>query len=433
MEGLSDRPWRWQWLLAALFLLAFTSGLIGFLRKGTSELPVYTRAAGRMQRGDPIYVSTESKPFTYPPFFAIPFLPFLWIPQSTHRVVWYLLNVAALIAVLFLLFRALKPHLAVAGGARAPPLWLYFLLVLLLAGRHLTAVFENQSHDLLILLAVMLAVDRSARRRDAAAGLWAGVGAACKATPFLFAPVFLWQRRPLAGTVVLLAAVGLTVLPDLLWPQCDGRPWAVSWYDTFVGKLELGGAPEAAGAWSRWNILNQNLAGTIYRLSTPVPHPGSHRFDVSVWNPDRGVLTWLLRAAQAAVLLLTAWITRPARSKELTEEELAFRRLAEGGVVLCAMVLLSPMSSKSHFCVLVVPLAVCLADFLYRERDPLLGLLLLIVFAAGTLTAKGIVGRSLGNELLARGSVTLCALASLLAAGRVLLQRRRTGSRTSLP
>ena len=79
------------------------------------------------------------------------------------------------------------------------------------------------------------------------------------------------------------------------------------------------------------------------------------------------------------------------------------------------------MSSKSHFCVLLLPLAFCVRHFLDRGRDPILGALLLASLCLGTLTVKGIGwGREIGNVFLAYGSVTWTAFAVLLATAHVL-------------
>jgi hypothetical protein len=86
------------------------------------------------------------------------------------------------------------------------------------------------------------------------------------------------------------------------------------------------------------------------------------------------------------------------------------------------MVLLSPMSSKSHFCVLLVPVAFCVAELLYRRRSVVVALLLGFVFVTGTLTTRELVGRDLGRELLARGSVTWSAFALLVATCVLLLR-----------
>jgi MFS family permease len=99
---------------------------------------------------------------------------------------------------------------------------------------------------------------------------------------------------------------------------------------------------------------------------------------------------------------------------------------------LTAMALLSPTSIKQHFCVLLVPIAFCLADFLYRRRDLLVGTALILAFVFRTLTAKAVLPKALADRALAGGSVTWCALALYAATGRVLVQRARLAREASL-
>lgn len=416
---------RQRWWIAVLVAAVFTAGLIGSLKKGTSELPVYVLAGKRMLAGEPIYRPTEPKPFTYPPFFAVPFIPLGFLAsEAMQRAIWYLINVAVLAWIVVTLDRAFTRFRTAPNGQRAPPTWLFWCLLAVLAGRHVTSVFENQSHDLLILACVVLASGAGLAIAEPRAGAWAGIGAACKATPALFGPVFVWQRRFRAAVAVAIVAVAVTLLPDLLFPAKHGS-WVGQWYDSFLSKITPGQTASAAGAWAPWNKLNQNLAGSIYRLSTPVENSGRHLFDVSLWNPDRQSLAWLTVGAQLLVLAVLCWVTRPSLTSRLDAEELRLRRLGEGGAIASAMVLLSPMSSKSHFCVLLLPLAVCLVDVLYRDRDRIVIALLGVVFLTGTLTSKGILGNRLGDQVLARGSVTLCAIVTLAAVSRVLLSRAR--------
>lgn len=408
---------------AGLFVLAVIAGLVRANKKGGIDLPVYTEAASRMLAGEEIYRPRFGRPFTYPPFFAVPVLPLALLPESLHRSVWFLVNVGVLVWIFILLARRLEPGIKLGSGSRAAPQWLFWLAVLLLSGRHLSAVFENQSHDLLVFLCVMLAVDAFCAGAEKRAGLMAGLGAACKATPLLFVLPFAVQKRYRALLCLPLAAVLATLAPDVLFPRNDGGCWVLSWHANFLRNIRPGEAAEAEGAWAAWNFLNQNLASTFYRLSTPVEVETNHVFDVSLWHPSRAVLKYLTMMAQVGIIALIAFVVRPGLTRNLPEKEEAFRRLGEGGAVACGMVLLSPMSSKAHFCVLLVPIAFCVADYLYRKRDRAVGLLLLVSFVFGTLTVKGILGKKFGNILLAHGTVTLCALACLGATAHILWHR----------
>lgn len=424
-----------RWLVAVAVLLVGV-GLVVFVRKGTtkgSELPVYTTGAERMLSGEEIYRPSDEKPFTYPPFFAVPFLPLVGVPAEPPRpawffVAWYLANVGALAWIVAIVRRRL---VGPAPGERAPPEAWFWILTGLLAVRHVTAVFENQSHDLLVFLLVALGADAYCGRREARAGIWIGVAAACKATPLLFGWPWVLQRRVLAVGCLAVAFVVATLLPDLLFPRLDGRLWAVAWYETFLRGVAPG-ATAASGAWDAHSFLNQGLSGTLHRLLTPLGEGvgGPFALDVTLLDAGRGGRTAVTALASLAVLGLIGMVAWPSRSVGLTDGALSRRRFGEAGAVLCGMVLLSPMSSKSHFCVLLWPLAFCVDHWLrHRSRGARpVGVLLLAIFLLGTCTIKGLLGRPAGNWFLAHGSVTWTAALTLVATGLTLVGGDREAS-----
>lgn len=405
---------RRRWLLATLLVLLLAGGLAGFLGKDTSELPVYTTGAARMWAGEEIYRRDDFKPFTYPPFFALPFVPLAWLPEPAQRGVWFALNVLLLAYVLRTLHRAVRE--AAPGRALAP----FWGLVLALSFRHITAVFENQSHDLVILACVTAAADALRRGREPLGGAAAGLGAACKATPLLFAVPFLATLRWRAGLALLAVFAAATLLPDLVLPRADGRSWGMAWYTTFVRSQGVGQAAQGEGAWSAHSYLNQSLSGTLHRLTTRgVDDPARFARDVAVVTLDERTRGAVILAARLLVALLLGWVAFAARRIRH-----GFALVGVAGATACGMVLLSPMSSKSHFCVLLVPVVHAVATWLFVRRDLLLGILLGVVFALGSLTVKGLVGRELGNAILAHGSVTWVAVCALLAVARALALAR---------
>jgi hypothetical protein len=418
MANLSPRTRKWL-LIGVLFAVAIAVGLSNTHHKEVSELDVYTRGAERMMAGEEVYRNDEPKPFTYPPAFALPFVGFHWIPQSAHRTAWFFVNLSVFLAVFLLLRRLMLQFLASRGNGPPRVAWIW-LVVFLLAGRHVAAVFENQSHDLLVLLVVMLGTWFSARTRDSLAGAAFGIGAAFKATPLLFAPILFWQRRFVAALAVIVATAGMLWLPDLIFPRADGGHWVLAWYHTFVSGIGVGETAEAEGAWSAWNFLNQNLGSSLYRLLTPVSTIPDKVWDVSLASPGAGGLKAITLILQVAILAFIAWSVRPRLAAEDSDSERSFRRVGEAGLVACGMVLLSPMSSKAHFCVLIIAMLFTVTHYFAVRRDVIQLLLLICVLVTGTLTMKGLVGTSLGNEFLARGSVCWSTVLVLLATGRAL-------------
>ena len=162
-------------LCLALVLLALGVGLVSANKKSVSELDVYVKAAERAWAGESLNEPGEVKPFTYPPPFALPFLPFVPLPQWSLRSVFFLVNAGSLAAVVVLLRRRLLPVMGQADPPAPRERWLWILL-LVLAGRSLASPLSNQSHDLLVFLCVALGVEASCRGRELSAGLAFAVG-----------------------------------------------------------------------------------------------------------------------------------------------------------------------------------------------------------------------------------------------------------------
>jgi len=409
----------------ALVLLA---SFLQYSRKDWTELPLYLKAATRLHQGEPIYRHDE-RPWTYPALFALPFVPLLSVPPVVQELLWHAINCTIVLFLVWRLERRVLPM--IRNGPNTPPgapAWLFWTLALLLAGRHVLAPLENQSHDLVVFLFVVLAIEAWCDQRDLTAGCWAGLAAALKATPLLFLPVFLWQRRLRAAAAMVLVIPAMLVLPDVLYPARDGVSWNIAWHREFLTAIKPG-EPAVSSAWDPWCQLNQSLAGTFQRLLIPLPPTGRdpklNQVDVSVLSAGPLVLRSVTLAAQLAVFLWLVWLTRPGVLAGLSPERASWGRFGQGAALVSAMVLLSPTSIKTHFCVLVLPILFCLADYLYQRRDRVVGAALLATFILSTLTVKDLLGKNLGNRIMASGSVTWCALALLLATGYVLCRLSR--------
>ncbi|MEM7810208.1 MAG: glycosyltransferase family 87 protein [Planctomycetota bacterium] len=413
------RPRRTAAAFAAVVAVVATG--VGLLDKH-SELPVYLRAAGRFVAGEQFYRPDEPPAFTYPPFAVLPYRPLLSLPESARGPAYAVVN-GLLCGVTAWLIAGLA--LPVTSGLTVRTRRVCAVAIALLAGRFVLSPLEYQSNDLFVVAFSVVGVAALSRGRSAGGGASLGLAAAFKATPLLFLPVLVWRRQLLAAAAFGVAMIAATGLPDLWSPADDGRPWAVTWYDAFVSKVEVGNAPEAAGAWTRWNGLNQSLGGTIYRLGTPVEPNGIDVFDVAVVSLTPRTVKLVTLAAAACVLLAVAFATFPRDERDLSPSERRFRRLAEAGVVFAAMLLLSPMSSKQHFCVLAVPITVAVVDVATRRRDPWVIAGLAVIGVCGSLGGKDLVGREFGNFLQACGTITFATLVALATSAHVVSARQR--------
>uniref|UniRef100_UPI000D19E416 glycosyltransferase 87 family protein n=1 Tax=Streptomyces jeddahensis TaxID=1716141 RepID=UPI000D19E416 len=264
--------------------------------------------------------------FTYPPFAAVTMLPMALLGLHAAIAVGLLLNIAAALAVLYVLA---GPVLRRHGGHG----WFGFAVLACLL-----ALFEPVRDTFsfgqvnLLLLALVLGdawLLTSGRTRWAR---WAGVGiglaAAVKLTPALFIGLLVLARRPRAAAVATTVAAGATALAAWAAPDASRFYWTEAVRDTDrIGQLAY--------------VSNQSLQGVLARLAEPA-------------EPERVV--WAL----AAVGVLCVWARRASRAAAAGDTMAAF---ALTGLAAC---LISPITWVHHLVWLLPSLAV-LADAALRH------------------------------------------------------------------
>ncbi|HEB54343.1 MAG TPA: DUF2029 domain-containing protein, partial [bacterium] len=346
--------------LVPLLLAVMVGGAFWFDRQASKhdrEIDVYVTGGRRMAAGEEIYRrGTDGKPFTYPPFAAVPFTLFNLLPASWHAEAWFVVN----FVILVLMLRWLHRYATHADTGRGPPrLWWFWLLTAIFGGRHVISVFTNQSHDLTVCGLVALTAAAWGSRRYVGglwAGLFAGLGAATKATPLIFLGLFGLRRHWLGVVALLSTTLAATLLPDYLFPRADGGSWVQAWYDVNLKGLEVGGTADARGAWNPHSVLNQSLSGATRRLFTPVEVPQAdfvvgpkgHVLLLELSPTMVKVVTLALSALVLGAIALGVLFAR--RAVRAAGDAAAVQRtvsLGEVGAFACGMVLLSPQSSKS--------------------------------------------------------------------------------------
>jgi hypothetical protein len=409
MAPRGDRWRRRSALVAAVIFFAAMSW--SFVRRGAeSEFNVcYLRAATRMQARQAIH-RDEPVAYAYPPAMAMLVMPLAKLPAPAALGAWYLINVIAVSAVAAGSWRLI-------GGSsilRIEGRWLaVFWLAVLLSFRFVSAPLENQQFDAVIAALVVVGCLCLRGERPLAGALWLGAAAAMKCTPLLFAPYLVWRGRLKAACLMTLAAVALNRAPDFVWPQASGQSYLGDWCGMYLAKV----GRSAPGVWDSDLVLNQSLSGLVNRFAQaglPWSIDRLPRATAALAPETVAAIRWLTYGLSLALLALTAWrFGRPGASR------LPLNVGAEAGAIVCLMLLLSPMSSKAHYVVLVLP-CMLFARALIERRHATLRLLLPILLITGPLTSKGLTGKTLGDLTLAWGFPTWFAL-MLLAAMWLLL------------
>ena len=416
----------WSWcrdhfllILAIVFFAGVGSAFMANLPR--SEWGVcFVRAALRMQAGQKIHV-VESYAYAYPPAMAMLAVPLANLPPRAGMFGWYLVNVLATTVTFVSAWR-------LAGGpslVRLPRAWQAVLWIgMLLSFRFFLAPLTHQQFDMVIAALLLAGCCRIWRGHDLSGAALIGASAAMKCTPLLFAPYLLWRGKLRAAGLLVVLAIGLNLLPDLLWPRDSGRWYLADWTSSFLGVV----ASKTPGTWHADFLQNQSLSalfGRIAQFGWPLSP-----LDLTTLTPAPVAALPLRLAVYGTGLLLlaaTAWISgrpgRPAPTVPLqTGGPVPFGELqigAEAAAVLCLMLLLSPMSSKSHYVVTLLP-SFLIVRAVVERRSRWLRWLLIPLVVCGPLTTKGLIGKPLGDLTLIWGLPVWYALISLVGVWMVL-------------
>ena len=284
------------------------------------------------------------------PIMAMILKPFIDVdPPMLGSEYWLLAKMAMTLISVWLVFRMLdRPETPF-------PLWGKALAVLLT----LRPIWGDVLHgnvNLFILLTVVSCLYAYRRGWDVAAGLALALGIACKITPALFLPYFVWKGswKMLAASTVGLVLY-LVLIPSLYFGWEQNLENLAGWYDgmirPFVEKYEVTS-----------EHTNQSLPGLLertlrHRPSSTVWNEGEQKFvDAEFHNfvdLPRPIVSAITKGA--LLLFMVATILWMRRSKL---DRADWRWGAEFAVIVLGMLLFSERTWKHHAVTLLVPFAV---------------------------------------------------------------------------
>jgi alpha-1,2-mannosyltransferase len=341
-------------LFVALLLLFFLGLSVQYSHKVLANRSAITRWEPQLlslEAGEDI-----SGRYSYPnpPMMAVLLYPLAKLGQLhplAAALTWFYLKVALTLLVFRWVFRL------VAEAGRPFPAWAQALTVLL-SIRPIVGDLQHGNVNLFILFLVVAALTAFSRKRDFLAGLVLALAIACKLTPALFIPYFLWKRawRCLAGCVVgVILFLCPGVVPGGLLGFEENQQQLTSWYREIVCPYLIDNKVDA-------KYSNQSLVGVVFRLTTHTPSFAKFNFDEDRWEPvafanvvnlEPGQARWIVQACQVLFVSLVLWRCRaPLAARG------GWRLSVEFGVVLIGMLLFSERTWKHHCVTLVLPFAV---------------------------------------------------------------------------
>lgn len=328
---------------AIVFGVVYVKSVVGTLEKNDGY-DYYVAARALWEGVDPRAAMMEEIGYiTYPPSNAIVFAPLAWFGHAGFAVVWNTINAALVFAV---------PALAlgvITGRVRGHPFW-WYALPALIAFRMLETNATLSQSNLFVGACCMLAVYWLRTERPVRAGLAIAVGAAIKVTPGLFGVYFLWRRRWAAAAGALAGgAVFFILLPALVYGPRNVVGHYATWRENAANLVKPDG--------KQYDYAHgQSVHSALLRLLTKsnARKPGKGPFYVNILDLDRD------RVRQAVMpISIGVFIALFALCRNPVVPRTAAGPYLEMGLVLVAMLLMSPYVRKAHYAALYP--AVCLA------------------------------------------------------------------------
>jgi len=274
-------------------------------------------------------LGVRAVPANYPPPFILAIEPLSLVPRIEAFWLWHGINLCLLLIAVWMLVADLHP----------PQKRIAFACAALLYGPVTDALFWGQVEPFLLLMLV-IALRKSAARRDIASGIAVGLAALCKIYPVVLLGYFLFSRR---WTVV--ASAGLTILVGILLSiVAFGSELSVD----FIHQISRTAGDKF---WSY--TLNASLGAIVAKSLWLL---AGHNYGLAM----KLTRTALIVLAVSAVLAMTIRGTLSANRRD--DDSIGF------ALWVAATMVLTPIVWPHHLTVLLIPLRLMIGDVRYKNR-----------------------------------------------------------------
>jgi Glycosyltransferase family 87 len=386
---------RLAWIVAAIAIAAYYPRY----RHGGGA-SIFSRAAECLLQGQtPRHCGLLI--YAYPPFFALLWVPLAQAAPWLREAVWYLVLVGTLFASLRLcetLARRLFP-----GVWSERELALFRTLTFVLSLKFILAVLENQAYDSIAIVFILLGLVALVSERTLLGAASLAMAAALKVTPLIFLPYLLFKRRFAAAGVFIGVVVGLTLLPDMLLPPKAGWHVTVWLRDVILAPLNVQ-LDFDLPFWMTDSPMNQTFRAAIVRLFTGIHQEQSHEAVFAIMKSRPFALA--LYGVMGLYVLSVGLVMLKSRRDD--------RLIAiDGALLVVSALLLTPVSSQSHFVGLMLPYALVAAALV---KDPSAR-----VFNAAMLAASFVLATATSNDAAGKVITSWALWSSLPVYGTLIL------------
>lgn len=286
--------------------------------------------------------------FPCPPIMALALYPLTLLPPVISALAWFLIKAGLMLLTLRWVFRMVETP------GQPFPVWGRWVAVFLCMWPF-AGDLTHGNVNLFILFLVAGALYAFCQGKDVLSGVTLGLAIACKVTPALFIPYFIWKRawKCLGGCLAGL------VLFFWLVPGCFlGMTRNAQLLETWTNQMVRPYLLEGQVAYSEH--INQSIPGVAARLLTHSPSFSGYLHNRPIaldhhnlLNLDRAVVGWIVKACMLEFVGLVVWCCRtPTRSRK------GWCLTAEFSLVVLGMLLFSERTWKHHCVTLILPFSV---------------------------------------------------------------------------
>lgn len=333
---------RQRWFVIGLLVL-FVALSIQYSIKAQANRSAILRWRGQLHE-----LSTEDiyERYTYPnpPIMALLLGPLSRLPPLIGSLTWFYLKVGMTLWCLWWVFRLIETP------SRPFPPWAKAVAILL-SLRPIMGDLVHGNVNLFILFLIVCSLVAFHHGRDFLSGILLALSIACKVTPALFIPYFLWKRswRVLGGCAVGLGLF-FVVVPGAFLGTERNLDLLESWAERMVHPYVIEGQVTSEHP-------NQSLPGLAFRLATRSPsfrdqngQPLQYH-NLTDLNPK--IVQGFIKVCMATFALLVVWVCRTP-----TQPRTGWRLAAEFSLVVLGMLLFSERTWKHHCVTLLLPFSV---------------------------------------------------------------------------
>ena len=362
---------KWTGIKLTLFISLCLAAVVGgFYFAGRSggdpeiygnDFNVYYHASRDVIAGRDPYKNSLSEwtPYLYPPLLAELLVPLALLPLTVAAYIWFLISAFSVIGTGAMCARMLPE-------SRAPK-WFVAAGAMVIVFRFVLDNFNLGQVNAMVTALAVAHVVLYARGKKFWSALALAIAVSIKLTPAIFLVYHIAKLR-LRYAIACTALVGAITALSFL-PMGTAAPIAFSEFANRTLRNEQG-----------YNLAdpgNQSLRGALARLTATDTGVTRDNVDSRIVLSGSSVLL--------SIIVLAAAVWGAARARDEMSAVASF---------FCCAVLLSPLSWKAHFIMLILPLAQLSGAILYspRTRRRLIAATLVAAFVLFNLTSPRVIG-----------------------------------------